>query len=726
MADNPQSPAWDGVYPAQEQAQDTATDSPQDRAEPVQLLQQYLTMPNVAQLGDEALKANSADDDGANGLTLAAIGSLVVSEYRYDLESRAEWEERNEQGLKLARQVKDGRSYAGEPIADVKYPTIASAAIQYASRAYPAIVKDGEVVKYKPIGADPDGAKAARGARVAQYLNWEILEDMEDWEDDMDKLLFLQPIVGVYYKKTYRDPSTGKTCTELVSPEDLVLYYRTASFDKCPRKTQVLSMTHNEYLENVRAGAFLDVELDKPDQAADGGLHTFLEQHRTLDLDGDGYEEPYIVTVDEDTEKVLRIACRFEARGVQVNGSGQISRIQSVEYFTEYPFMPSFDGGVYGMGFGILLGPLNESINTLFNQILDAGTRSNFQGGFIAKGTRILRGGESGTLQFRRGEWKYTQAPGDDLRKAIVPLVATEPSAVLFQLLGFLVTASEKLAAQSDLLAGVQDQHNVPATSTMALMEQGLKVISGIYKRVYRSLRKEFKKVHRYDALSLKDEDYLSVIDDQQGRVADFAMADHDIIPMSTAAEMTESQQYMKAQAMLALRGQGLDDMEINKYYMESIGIPNIQRFLPKQAPQPPLQFVVAMRELDIREKELGVRELEARSKDAETAAKIREMRERAIKLRADALASIAKAEGEEPGSQMEFYSRKMQQLLQDIFTWEQRDEQRQKEVEMMRAKMAQMQQAQAQAAGPPQPGPQGPPQAPGPRPAPPAQGGVA
>lgn len=685
-------------------------EAPQKARTPAELLQAYLSMDNIAELGDAAIEANTADAD--EPLTLRSIGSLVAKEYAVDLASRGEWEERNQTGLDLARQISTGRKYAGETVADVKYPTIASAAIQYASRAYPAIVKEGEVVKYKPVGSDPQGAKAARGMRIAQYMNYAILEDMDNWEDDQDKLLFLQPIVGTYFKKIYKDPRTGKVVSELVWPDDLVLDYLAPDFYKCARKTHVLHMTHNEYLEQVRAGAFVDAELERPGLEADGGMHTFLEQHRTLDLDGDGYEEPYCVTVDEKSQQVLRIKCRFQADGISTNAFGEIARIQPIEYFVEYPFMPSFDGGVYGMGFGILLGPINESINTLFNQLLDAGTRSNFQGGFLGRGLRLLQGGESGNVQFRPGEWKRVAAMGDDLRKSIFPLPANEPSTVLFQLLGFLVQASKELAANSDLLAGIQEQHNVPATSTMALIEQGLKVIGGIYKRMYRALRREYKQIKWYIAQGFTDPSaYLNIIDDQQGTLADWVEQDHDIIPMSTAAEMTEAQMYLKAQAMMSLKGQGLDDMEINKFFMEALGIPNVQRFLLKQPPQPPPQFVVAMRELDIREKELEVKKLEAKSKDALTAAEIRERRDRQLKLRADALKALADAEAAEAGEgDNKTHHRQLLNLLDEIFTKERESEDANRRIADLEARLAIAQQERQQAGGggQPQPVPQG------------------
>lgn len=679
-----------------------------DNEQPLQILSQYLSMPNIAEVDDDTLKSRC-------GMTLADIGDLILREYKADLLSREDWEKRNEMGLKLARQVKDGRKYAGEPIADVKYPTIASAAIQYAARAYPAIVKDREVVKYMTVGMDKDGAKAARGARVAQYLNWQLLVQSENWDEDMDTLLFVQPVLGSFFKKVYHDPMTGRTKIELVWPDDLIVYYLAPNFDTWPRKTQIVPMDHNDYLSRVRMGEFLDLDL-KPTNAddPDAGQHIFLEQHRTLDLDGDGYAEPYIVTILEDTGEVTRIVPCFSQNSIQLNQAKEIIRIEPNIYYIRYLFMPAFDGGVYGMGLGILLGPLNDSINTLLNQILDAGTRANFQSGFIGKGIRLMRGGESGSMRFQRGEWKIVQSTGDNLRNNIVPLPLTEPSSVLFQLLGFLVQASKELSSNSDLLAGQQEQHNIPATSTLALIEQGLKVFSGIYKRTYRSCTKEYKLIHRLNAIYPNEQEYQMVVDDPQASIADFVMADYDITPINTTATITETQQYLKAQSLMALQGKGLDDMAINLYYMEALGIPNVQQFLPKQPPQPPPQFVLAMRELDIKQMQAQTELEKVKVEAGLNVAKAREMRMREVKLQADAIEALAKAESLEPGSQLAFYKAKMAELLQLLFEAEKAEEQRQMEEATARARIEAAKQQAAQPQGPLQPPPPS-----GPRPVP-------
>ena len=117
-----------------------------------------------------------------------------------------------------------------------------------------------------------------------------------------------------------------------------------------------------------------------------------------------------------------------------VDEKGKVVSIEAKQYYTKYGFIPNPDGGFYDIGFGVLLGPLNESVNTLINIQIDSGHMSALQSGFIGKGLRLKAGDNS----FRPGEWKMAPASGDDLRKQVLPLPLKEPSDVLFQLMGAL------------------------------------------------------------------------------------------------------------------------------------------------------------------------------------------------------------------------------------------------------------------------------------------------
>lgn len=538
------------------------------------------------------------------------IAAKVIDDFNTDKDSRDVWEESNRELMKLAKLEVEKKTYAGERVANVKYPIITNAAIQFAARAYPEIIKGADVVKPKIIGEDSDGQKAKRGKRLCEHMSYQLLNDMSDWVDGVDQLLFTLPVVGCAFKKTYYSAVESQNISEMVFAEDLVVHYNARSLEKASRITHIIELTRNEIVERIRRGVYLDFDIEElgppsqedTDQIDEDTPHIFLEQHRWYDLDGDGYQEPCIVTVHKSTGKLVRISARFEMSGVETNEAGDIIRIKPTYYFTRFLFMPAPDGSFYGMGFGSLLHSINSATNTVLNQLLDAGTLSNRQSGFLGRGIQLGRGA---SLKFQSGEWKNVQSTGDDLRKNIVPLPTKEPSNVLFQLLGLLVESGKELSGTTEVLSGQSPGVNVPATTTLALIEQGLQVYSAIHKRIHRSLYQEFKKIRRLNTLYLSDEAYSNVIDSPEAiRRRDYESSDMDIIPVSDPNATTNMQRIMKARALLEIKGQGLNDEEINKRYLEALQIENIDELLLKeQGPDPIL-------ELEIQTKQAGLEKI--------------------------------------------------------------------------------------------------------------------
>ena len=116
-----------------------------------------------------------------------------------------------------------------------------------------------------------------------------------------------------------------------------------------------------------------------------------------------------------DTNIVVRILPNFRSmKQVAVNEDGDIARIERDHYFTKYGLLPNPTGGFHDLGFGRLMGPISEAVNSTLNRLLDAGTLQNMGGGFIGSGAR-LRGGQ---IRFKPGEWKPVDVPGGKLRLA--------------------------------------------------------------------------------------------------------------------------------------------------------------------------------------------------------------------------------------------------------------------------------------------------------------------
>ena len=317
---------------------------------------------------------------------LNAMGQEICDMYQADEDSRSEWMDKYEEYMELATQVKTDKSFPWAEAANVKYPLLTIASLQFASRAYQSLVPNNKVVKTREIGADPDGQKADRAKRISNYMSYQLLEEMDTWEDQMDRTCLILPIIGNVFKKTYWDGH--KMVSDLVLPKDLCVDYYATSLEDAARKTHKLYYYPNEIVSQVRTGNFLDVvDTTAPSSTFEGdhsdaqdalqgvtppanddtAPHCFLECHCWWDLDGDGYEEPYIITVHEDTKQVVRVSARYDADGIEYNMDNEVTKITPVEYFTNYIFINDPNSGVYGMGFGSLLGPLNEATNTILN-----------------------------------------------------------------------------------------------------------------------------------------------------------------------------------------------------------------------------------------------------------------------------------------------------------------------------------------------------------------------
>lgn len=450
------------------------------------------------------------------------LASHVVDGYEQDLASRSAWERRMQAAMDLALQLQKNKTFPWPNASNVAFPLITIATLQFHSRAYPALVNGPDIVRYRVIGEDPQGVEKARALRIGAHMSYQVLEEDQAWEEQHDRLLINLPIIGCAFKKSYHSAKLRMNKSELVLAKDFVLSYYAKSVETCPRKTHVIPVFRNEMHERMLLGTSIDYtnepwfnqyaqpiqtmgsartdlrEGQRAPQPDEVTPFTTLEQHCWLDLDQDGYAEPYICTVEGGSRKLLRLVARWERmEDVLKTPTGRIYGIRASEYFTKYTFIPAPDGSIYDLGFGILLGPLNESVNTLVNQLIDAGTMATTGGGFLGRGAK-MRGG---TQTFAPLEWKTVDSPGDDLRKNIVPLPTREPSQVLFNLLSLLVNYTERISGSTDIMVGENIGQNTPKGTADMLVEQGSKIYSAIFKRSWRAMKEEFRKLYTLNSI---------------------------------------------------------------------------------------------------------------------------------------------------------------------------------------------------------------------------------
>ncbi|MEM6682600.1 MAG: co-chaperone GroES [Pseudomonadota bacterium] len=614
--------------------------------------------PDIERLLELSQMVNIADDLGAEHL--GRISQECMLGYQIDLNSRAEWEKIAETAMKAAKQVKEEKNTPWPNASNVKYPLLTSAAIQFAARAYPAIVDGNDVAKARVIGEDPDNTKQDRADRISRHMSYQLLEEIEEWDGDTDTLVHVLPILGTVFRKVYYDPAEGRPVCELIMPTDLVVNNDCISFERAPRYSHRCHYYPHEIQENFSSRLWRSFEYGFGEKAGDSqSSHEFIEQHCRIDLDEDGYTEPYIVTIHKKTGEVARIVANYDQKSIFVRGE-TVEKISAQKYFVKYDFIPDPEGKVYSLGFGLLLHALGESVNTVINQLIDAGTLSNTGGGFIGNGVN-MRGG---ALEFKPGEWKKIDASGPDLRQQLVPLPVQQPSAVLFSLLGLLIDAAQDITAVKDVLTGGNENANAPVGTTLALIEQGTKVFSAIYKRVRRSLRKELKLLYDINAEYLPPETYFDFHDDEQAiKQEDYAQGGMNVVPVSDPNAVTDMQKLGRSQYLGQFAGDPyLNQMEIRRRMLEAANIEDIDSLLvePSQGPSP--EQLQQLAEMDLKERKMDLDERKARLEGMERITK--------------ALKNIADAEAIEAGVQLDQYKSDLmgvRALLEEMHVREQR-----------------------------------------------------
>lgn len=600
---------------------------------------------NIDELSKATNIAELLDDD-----TLAMIANQVVSGYEYDESTRAKWKELNNKAMEMAKQAIETKDHPWPNASNVKYPLITKASVDFAARTYPELVKNSKIARGSVIGADPDGKKAERAQRVGDFMSYQLLQQCDEWEEGLDSSLHTLAIVGTIFKKTYYDPIKKRPVSIMCNPDKVVVDYNAPSLKAARRITHIMHVYINDIVEQIRYGHYSDIDMghllssDNSD-SSDDPIVELIEQHCYLDLDDDGYKEPYIVVLHRSSMQVLSIKPRF-ASIERDKDENKVYCIEPEHWFTDYHFIRNHDGGFYSLGFGILLLPLNSSINTIINQLIDSGTLNNQQSGFIGRGIR-LRGGD---IRPKMGEFKVLDASsGTDLQKNIVPLPTKEPSMVLFQMLGLLIQSGKELTSSSEVTSGQAPPSNVPAAAWMSSVDNALKVLNAINKRIYKSLASELQKIYYINQKHLTNSEYRKVLDIPNVNVKDdFDSESVDIIPVADPSLATTTQRVAKIQAIMSMPVP--NQAALTKLYLEALEVdPKVIETLltPPQDQGPPPDVMESMakvklmeaqaqeimqklqfsaNELLTRTRQLDIQEFDTKARADESAARILKM----------------------------------------------------------------------------------------------------
>jgi len=554
--------------------------------------------------------------DMLDPVDLALIGRKVKKGFEADQDSMIDWCDQVEMGLKLAKQERESRSTPWPGAANFKSPVLMDACLTFSDRASTELLRHPNLCMVNVVGEDPDDSKQARAKRVATFQNWQLNVDMPEWRDEQEKLLYCLPYHGSVFKKTYFDSGLGRMVSDLVTYPSFAVNNSVTSIEKLRRFSEVIEFPKNTVIEKMRSGAWIETELSYSggqDQDNDSDyegdqITSFIEQQTWLDLDDDGYEEPYTVVIQQSGGKVVRITPRYDAKDVTMDldgvGAGtleqvmlaleiggqwsddlEVVRIKPDNDITMYGFLPDPQGGLLFVGYSHIMSAITAGINTTTNQLIDAGSIANLPGGWMAKGFRT----KQGDLTFKPGEFKQTGLSANDLQTGIILHPSKEPSGTLFQLMTMMVGAAEKISASADL-AGVLGQ-NAPAATTLAMVEEQQLASGAIMGRIYRSMSREFDRLFVLNAKYTDPATYAKVVDDQNADfVADFDKNQLDIVPSANPEISSKMQRIQQAsgemQNMEAVVSVGGNPRPIVENYYKALGTNNVEKIFPTMTPQ--------------------------------------------------------------------------------------------------------------------------------------------
>jgi len=536
---------------------------------------------------------------------LGRIYSDCMGDIKDDKSSRKEWEDQYKEGLEFLGMKFEDRTEPFDGASGVVHPLLAESVTQFQAQAYKEMLPSGGPVKTQTVGfGTPETDLQA--ARVQEYMNFMITQEMKEYDPETDQLLFYLPLSGSAFRKVHFDPAVGRPVSRFIPSEKLIVPYGTTSLDNAPRITHAIDMSMNDVRKLQQSGFYrktkmkdatdyvdtdeIEEEIDelqgvKPSGSSNDECELF-EMH--VDLDIPGYEDvdaqgeetgiklPYIVTLSPTQNTVLSIR-----RNYQQNDPMR----KRIDYFVHYKFLPGV--GFYGFGLTHMIGGLSKASTSILRQLIDAGTLANLPAGFKARGIRI----RDNDTPLQPGEFRDMDAPGGSLRDALMPLPFKEPSGTLLSLLGMLVDAGKRFASIADMQVGDGNQE-APVGTTIALLERGSRVMSAIHKRLHYSQRVEFNLLARVVKESpLKTYPYMIANGQQQLMATDFDDR-IDIIPVSDPNIFSMSQRVMLAQEMMQMvqsnpqihGPQGMYNAYRRMY--EAMGVQQIEQLLPPP-PQP-------------------------------------------------------------------------------------------------------------------------------------------
>jgi chaperonin GroES len=540
--------------------------------------------------------ANMSDD--YDDFKLMTLASRYVDLLKKDKDAREQRDKQYEEGIRrtgMGNDAPGGATFMGA--SKVVHPSMAEGCVDFAARAIKEMFPPDGPVRTKILGK-MDEIKSERAERKRDYLNWQITEQIEEFRDEQEQLLTQLPLGGSQYFKLWFDEQKKRPCVEFLPIDRVILPFAASNFYTAERAAEVHEITHWEFNRRVASGMYRDIdmvrstmspEMTRPQKANDkiegkkwedneDGLRKVYHVYTFLELDEDKYSKgemaPYIMMIDELDNEVI---------GLYRNWEETDETMTKLDWIVEFKFIPW--RGAYAIGLPHLIGGLSAALTGSLRALLDSAHINNAATMLKLKGAKMS--GQSQSVDVTQIV-EIEGAPGvTDIRQIAMPMPFNPPSAVLFQLLGWLDNAAKGVVTTSEeKIADVNA--NAPVGTTQALIEQGAAVFSAIHARLHESQGRVLKILCRLNRWHFDEMRKSEVVVDLDINREDFAK-NTDVVPVSDPHIFSETQRMAQMQAVIALAEKHPDQFNMNNVLARSLKqmkVPNINELM-KDVPAP-------------------------------------------------------------------------------------------------------------------------------------------
>lgn len=526
---------------------------------------------------------------------LTKLAAELIALFDADLMSRADWEKIYTSGLDLIGLKAQEKTLPWPGACGVYHPVMAEAVARFESQAIMEVFPAGGPVRTQIIGAQTR-EREKQAMRIETDLNYMLTEVMAEYRAETEQLLFNLALAGSAFRKLYYDPSLGRPVAMFVPADDLIVPYGVSDLRSAPRFTHRMRKTPNDMANLMATDFYRALDLPKPaapmptetqgkidkitglnPAVVQDDRHTVLEFHCDWDLE-DGVK-PYIIAIDLSSRKVLSI---------RRNWREDDTLQRRVMHFVHYLFMPGLS--FYGSGLIHMIGGVAKAATSMLDQLVDAGTLSNLQGGFKSRGLRI-KGDETPIMP---GEWRDVDVPGGRITDHLAFLPFKEPSNVLYQLMGTMVDEGRRFGSTTDLPVG-QGNQQAPVGTTLALLERAMKMMSAVNARIHFALKAEFKILVEIVRDFMPDQ-YEFETEEPASRRRDLDDKVVSVIPVSDPNSSSLAQRIIQQQTVLQLAASAPHIYNLPELHRETaavIGVKNIEKIIPSPDDMKPADPVV-------------------------------------------------------------------------------------------------------------------------------------